>query len=219
MKVGKPLNVEIALSSLSGLVRFGRCDCKASALGRCEHVAAVLLSLSEFLKTHGHSLVTPSTSKPCTWNVGKKRHKDPQAIHKGVYKCGKFSSSRIITWDPIPKELRGKNGMRETNDFLKDLNEISSKTNQVSMWELPIPMSYEDYTLSEERKEVLQILTQSLEEAFNGFNEIGAKEIEGTLGQKGSPRWYEERQLRITASKCKPIFTYGNAIIAGNVGQ
>ena len=87
------------------------------------------------------------------------------------------------------------------------------------MWELSIPMSYEDYTLSEERKEVLQILTQSLEGAFNGFNEIGAKEIEGTLGQKGSPRWYEERQLRITASKCKPIFTYGNAIIAGNVGQ
>ena len=148
--VRKPLTVETALSCLSGSVRFGRCDCKASALGRCVHVAAVLLSLNEFLKTYDQTLVIPSTSKPCTWNVGKKRHKDPQAIHEGAYKSCKFSSRRIITWDPRPTELRGKMGMKETNAFLKDLREISSKTNQVSMWELSIPVMYEEYAFLEE---------------------------------------------------------------------
>ena len=40
--------------------------------------------------------------------------------------------------------------MKETNAFLKDLREISSKTNQVSMWELSIPVMYEEYALLEE---------------------------------------------------------------------
>ena len=56
--------------------------------------------------------------------------------------------------------------MKETNVFLKGLREIRSKTKQVSMWELSIPVMYEEHALSEEHRVVLQTLTHSLQELF-----------------------------------------------------
>ena len=54
-------------------------DCKASALRRCAHVAALLLKLSDAVHDKG-STIKPSKSQPCTWNRGKKREKNPSAI-------------------------------------------------------------------------------------------------------------------------------------------
>ncbi|MEO0685993.1 MAG: hypothetical protein AAFY76_13370 [Cyanobacteria bacterium J06649_11] len=41
MKSLLPLNVIVILSSASGYVKLATCDCKASSLGRCAHVAAL----------------------------------------------------------------------------------------------------------------------------------------------------------------------------------
>ena len=45
MKNDPPKHVHVCLSCKSGSVLHASCDCKASALGRCSHVSALLLFL------------------------------------------------------------------------------------------------------------------------------------------------------------------------------
>ena len=75
MKNMLPMNINVAISEISGYVKVAMCDCKASALERCAHVAALLLKLSDAAHDKG-STIKPSTSEPCTWNRGKKREKN-----------------------------------------------------------------------------------------------------------------------------------------------
>lgn len=56
--------VYTCISVNSGFVRYGLCACKASALGRCSHVSALLHALLDVKRTSGKSC----TSQPCTWN-------------------------------------------------------------------------------------------------------------------------------------------------------
>ena len=65
-----PLNVSMMLSNVSGYVKHASCDCKASLLRRCAHIAAVLLKLSG-TSTAEKNIITPSASKPCIWIRGK----------------------------------------------------------------------------------------------------------------------------------------------------
>ena len=74
MKNILPLNVNVVISDVSRYVKVANCDCKTSALGRCAHVAALLLKLSDAAHDKG-STIKPSTSQPCTLNRGKKREK------------------------------------------------------------------------------------------------------------------------------------------------
>lgn len=158
----------------------------------------------------------PSTSRPCTWNAGKKRRKNPNALHKCAYKSSNFSSDRIIGWDPRPAELHGKLGTREVNMFWEDLSRVSAQSKAMSMWELSLVKQYDDFRLTEERKQLLQKLTALFEQSLVGYSEAEPKEIEGTIGQNMSFKWFSERRFRITASKCKPVFNFGKEIIAGN---
>ena len=216
MKSDPPLNVVIAISCISGSIKFGRCSCRASALGRCSHIAALLLHLNEFVTANGYDIDTPSTSKPCSWNTGKKRKKDPKAVYESVCKSFKFSNDRIISWDPRPAKFQGTVGKQETNMFLRDLSKISCKSNEISMWELSLKIQYDDFTLTEERKQTLHNLTTLLEQSLSGFNENEPKELEGTRSQIMSHKWVSERQFRITASRCKQVFTFGKELIAGH---
>ena len=74
-----PLNVFVVISNVSGYVKSAECDCKASALGRCAHIAAILLNLSDL----GSDTVQPSTSRPCTWNEGKKSQEKASKVTSG----------------------------------------------------------------------------------------------------------------------------------------
>ena len=87
MKNDLPLAVHITLSKATGYVKKVTCSCKARALNRCAHVAAVLLILDDYVKTNGHIVNEPSTSQPCVWNKGKKRKKNPKALHEAAYNC------------------------------------------------------------------------------------------------------------------------------------
>ena len=77
MKNELPLAVVVVLSHKSGSVQQATCTCRASAFGRCAHVSALLLKIVNFIEVNGSKVKTPSTSKPCQWNRGKKRAKDP----------------------------------------------------------------------------------------------------------------------------------------------
>ena len=82
MKSELPLNVFIAISNVSGYVKNAKCDCRASAIGRCCHVAALLLKLSDFSTENSNIVIKPSTSEPYTWNKGKKEPRNPRSCMK-----------------------------------------------------------------------------------------------------------------------------------------
>lgn len=79
MKGEYPLKASVVLSNASGFVIQASCNCKSKSLSRCSHVATILLYLVDFTQKNGHSVTTPSTSKPCVWNRGK-RAKNPLCI-------------------------------------------------------------------------------------------------------------------------------------------
>ena len=78
MKILLPLNTEVCVSMMSGFIKSARCDCKAGLVGRCSHVAAVLLMLSNYILENGHVVEETSTSLPCSWNKGKKAKQNPK---------------------------------------------------------------------------------------------------------------------------------------------
>lgn len=89
MKNMLPLNVTVVPCNTSGYVKYGTCDRKASSIGRCAHVAAIILHLSDTSMKSDVDVVAPSTSKPCTWDKVKKRCKTPQPLHLAEYTSSK----------------------------------------------------------------------------------------------------------------------------------
>jgi hypothetical protein len=123
------------------------CTCKARELNRCCHVAAVLLMLSDYMSDNGHVVVEPSTSKPCVWNKGEKRKKDPKA-HKSSYMSSKkSSSSALYNWDPRPVEFRNKVDEDGVHNFLRNLQLYSATRGTLSMWETLLQINYQDFKL------------------------------------------------------------------------
>lgn len=59
--------------------------CRASSLGGCSHVVAVLFSVLDYVKKHGPVLAKPCTSEQCLWNNGKKINKNPARISEAKY--------------------------------------------------------------------------------------------------------------------------------------
>lgn len=76
-----PHNVTVVISANSGAILHASCEpCRASSLGRCSHVVAVLFSVLDYVQKHGPSLTQPCTSQECSWNKGKKRTKIPGGL-------------------------------------------------------------------------------------------------------------------------------------------
>lgn len=134
MKNEYPLNVPVVLSKASGFVVKACCDCKSRALNRCAHVAAVLFTLGDYSGKHGLRVTEQSTSKPCVWNRGKKRAKNPNTVHETNYKSRKLRCGRVYHWDPRPKEHRGEVTSQEINKFIIDLQSASVAIDEGSMW-------------------------------------------------------------------------------------
>ena len=65
-------HVIVCLSYMSGAVMDGSCQCKASSMGRCSHVCAVLLVIKDYVLSNGYDAAA-CTSKMCSWNTGSKR--------------------------------------------------------------------------------------------------------------------------------------------------
>ena len=106
----------------------------------------------------------------------------------------------MYKWDPRPKELRADLTKQQINDFVRDLQTVSAATNQECMWETSLTVSYEDYNLDDNRKQILFKLTRQLEESLTPTDSVatkvsnhGAYEISGTKEQSKSTVWFRER--------------------------
>ena len=60
-------------SKMSGFIKNRTYTCRPSALGRCDHVTALLHLLNNFISEKGYIVHSLSTSKSCTRNKGKRR--------------------------------------------------------------------------------------------------------------------------------------------------
>ena len=77
-------NVHITISIISGAVLDASYTCPASALGHCNHVAALLLMLNKHCMDNGYE-PTSCTSQPCEWKKGKKANKNPGKVTEVSY--------------------------------------------------------------------------------------------------------------------------------------
>ena len=211
MKKLLPLNVNVVLSNVSGYVRHASCDCKASSRGRCAHIAAVLLKLSD-TSTAEENIVTPSTSKPCTWNKGKKREKKPQKLHLAEYASRKRKPlSQLYNWDPRPEENRGFSESSVSN-FITGLC-----SENITMSETLLSTKYEDFVLDETDIAHYKALSEQFEKELQDYNINLLNfslccEIPDTYSQITSPKWKHERMFRIIASVCRTVVNLGGSI-------
>lgn len=70
-------HVSVALSSPSGKELDASCDCRASVMGMCNHIAALLYALEDYTLQFGYEASDACTSRLCTWNVGNKSKRQP----------------------------------------------------------------------------------------------------------------------------------------------
>ena len=201
MRSDLPHNVSVILSNSSGAVIHASCEpCKVSALGRCSHIVAVLMSILDHAEKNGHTASVACTSKPCTWNKGKKRNKNPQRLSDANYPS-KRKKSLNINYDPRPPSNR-KVTPQHINDLLKNLQTISAKNSNgvVSMWETQLQMTYKDYSLDKDMIENLREKTNILK---TNLMSDKLMEIAGTREQSSSEEWFTQKFRRLTASNCQ----------------
>ena len=137
MRADLPHNVVVVLSVNSGAVLHASCDpCRASSLGRCSHVVAVLFCILDHVQKHGTMLKTPCTSQECSWNKGTKRNKNPRRVSDATYPSKRSKQTlSVIEFDPRPARYREVNE-QHINKFLRNIQALSqAEDTGVSMWE------------------------------------------------------------------------------------
>ena len=215
MKREKPLCVNSVISNISGYVKSASCTCRASSIGRCAHVTALLLMLSDFVSENGCVVQNISTSLPCKWDKGKKREKTPNSLHQATYKSSKRKVNELYNWDPRPPEFRKKVNDEALNRFVQTLQSIDK--DKISMWQTIFKIQYSDFELTGDDIICYKMLVENFETSLNENNAIYLKgrvscEIPGTETQSNSPIWFRERWSRITASVCKTIVLLGEKL-------
>jgi hypothetical protein len=209
-------NVHITISIISGAVLNASCTCPAAALGRCNHVAALLLMLNKHCMDNGYEPAS-CTSKPCEWNKGKKANKNPGKVTEVSYSFYKVKKGKISDFDPRPETKRHLS-KENKNNFVTELKYGGCKSGRIAtcMWETLIKYRHENYEIDDAREGVLNHKRLTL---FNNLKEERSKYdtdiymISGTESQSESITWKANRWFRITASTAKQANTLGNLIL------
>ena len=184
-----------------------KCTCVQRNGGRCSHIAALMYLIQEVSFGATPRLEIASTSKPQYWGHGTKTEKNPQPVQFANYskriKCDKY-----VNFDPRPANLRSTS-IEEINSFVRD-NQISSMNHGfMSNWDSVFKITYDDYEITDERREIIQVLkmqwlTNMLEnlESYDNdrLSNLSSFHITGTEDQSMSEQWFNERNYRVTAS-------------------
>ena len=143
MKNMLPLNVNVVISDISGYVKVAMCDCKVSALGRCAHVAALLLKLSDAAHDKGSTIKAVHVTT--RHMEGKKHDKKSQRLHEAEYSSSKRKPpSELYMWD-----LRPENKRCVKEDDIKNLVVDLQADNNPSMWVTLLSITYDDFKLEQ----------------------------------------------------------------------
>ncbi|KAJ7377437.1 hypothetical protein OS493_029339 [Desmophyllum pertusum] len=156
MRTELPHNVIVVISVNSGAVLHASCEpCRASSLGHCSHVVAVLFSVLDYVQNHGPVLAQHCTSQECSWNKGKKRNKNPRRVSQAKYPSKKRQATLpVIDFDPRPANKR-EIKVHHINNFLSNIQALSQEDGGLSMWETQLQFTYYDYDLQCDRNSLL----------------------------------------------------------------
>ena len=194
-------DVSTILSSESGFVKDASCTCKASAMGRCNHIAGLLFALLDF--TNKSENDTSCTSQTCQWNKGRSTKRNPQKIFEATYSSSKKKAKLL---NPCPPQFAVSPSEADCAHFLQDL-QTSSAGKVPSMWETLLHFKYEDYILDDLQVEILKEKRKTLLlNLSRGENSDTPKAIQ-IVKEQQSDEWFTQRRLRITASQCKKVFS------------
>ena len=207
-------NVTVTLSQHTGFIVDTSCDCVASSMGRCSHVAGTLLALLDFIKKFGYEPQSASvTSLPCLWNRGRQSKKSPKRIFEANYSVNEKKVKSLISFNPIPKSV-SLDLKSETNKLVTAFNN-NNLSNR--MFNTLCNYRYGDYLVEDDRKAILCQLRRDFLKALmpplKGEKKIDKfpKQITETLVTR---EWIKERQLRITASEAK---SFANAVAPSRI--
>ena len=205
--------VHVTISSVSGAVLDASCTCPASALGRCNHVAALLLMLLKHCTEIGYD-AQACTSKQCEWNQGMKTNKNPCKVTEAIYNTYKPKATKVIDFDPRSTDRQNISSEKK-NAFFSDLKYESLQSGKSSMWESLLSYQYEDYTINDSRVATLKcqawIFFGNIREASAAYNS-DVYMIPGTESQSQSENWRSSRWFRITASTAKQANSLGQLL-------
>ena len=208
MKNMLPLNVNVVISDISGYVKVAMCDCKVSALGRCAHVAALLLKLSDAAHDKGSTIKAVHVTT--RHMEGKKHDKKSQRLHEAEYSSSKRKPpSELYMWD-----LRPENKRCVKEDDIKNLVVDLQADNNPSMWVTLLSITYDDFKLEQSDITIYRNMAMQFFQEFGNHNltilksEI-SREIPDTQDQVKSDHWHSESKFHITASICKNIVNLG----------
>ena len=128
MKTDLPLHTFVSISKLSGFVKYCTCSCKANELGRCSHVSALLLFLSDFVE----NMETPMLCHLLQKNVNGVRIQRERAI-QSLYNRQPMHqhqqnvmTNEMYNFDSRPAEYRQRICTTDLNNFVSDLSRDNS---------------------------------------------------------------------------------------------
>ncbi|MCG7868599.1 MAG: YqaJ viral recombinase family protein [Candidatus Thiodiazotropha taylori] len=206
--VSTEYDVTVTLSQVSGFVRDASCTCKASAMGRCSHVTALLLALKNYLDTCSSDI--SCTSVPCTWNRGRQKRKTPKRVQQLSYSTKKRKCQDVINFDPrAPSTV--KNDLQLQDDLLWNIETSSMYS---CMWSSLLEYKYSDYDLDNEHLQVLK----EWREIFLQNLKVPNKSNDPVLlvSDQKSDHWFTERRVRLTASTCHSVVSFQSDVAVSN---
>ncbi|RUA05520.1 MAG: hypothetical protein DSY43_04465 [Gammaproteobacteria bacterium] len=216
----------LKMSSL-GFVLSAKCGCPAGVDGRCNHVCATLFLLDSFCKKKGLKSCSDDdvscTSKPCQWNVPRKRKGSVEPISTMKFRKHDYNKRNKVV-DPVCEKpvqsepLVGHDWSKERlQGLFHKLKEIEQKTKQSIGWCHILPQDIPEKCSSEVDNGLLSpikmkdspVSIQGIKERIERVKcklfvgpEQAAEIEEVTKDQSLSKSWHSHRQYRITASKC-----------------
>ncbi|KAF6209626.1 hypothetical protein GE061_015374 [Apolygus lucorum] len=98
-------SVIIKLHKFTAEVIDAGCHCKASSMGRCSHVSALLQALDDYVLLYGYT-PPPCTSAVCQWNQGR-QDKSSAPAFKRQY-TNKRDPNRMIKSSPVEAASKGQ---------------------------------------------------------------------------------------------------------------
>ncbi|KAK3915285.1 Alkaline nuclease [Frankliniella fusca] len=112
----------VTIRIVSGSVRDSTCYCKQRSLGRCSHVAALLMYVTRHIEERGYEALS-CTDRACSWGHGSK-NKDPGLITK-TYK--KTTNPMRSCFSPLPTAEQHKTDKEleiMKDNFLKSVQRL-----------------------------------------------------------------------------------------------
>lgn len=220
--------VKVILSG-SAEIKKAYCPCPAGSDGRCNHLAATLFAIEDLFTKATNSAENndvPCTSKPCTWNVPKKRKLEATTIQSVKFEkhiLGKEKRERKASIEVTGKSEYHQQTKDDSEQLLRNVREVEQKTGKKiglsfiiphevpkvvktvdnghsknNCWDITSPVKNGPLSMNEIKEKAVRSLER--------LNESGKRKIEiekETKEQHKTRLWFDVRRSRITASKSK----------------